>query len=343
MSDPERDHRAAQRSRRRPALRRGAGGRATGKEPRHEHASDARWPTACAWSPTTCRTWRRSRSACGWPPARATSRRTSTASRICWSTWPSRAPSGAAPPTSPRRSRRSAASSMPPPAWRPPPTSRACSRPTSASRSISWPTSCRSRATPQDELEREREVILQEIAATRDSPDEIAYELLQDAAFPDQAIGRPILGTTKSVEQLRRRRPAHVPRRPTTAPARMVLSAAGNVDHAELVRHAEAQFGRPQWRRRRAIRAGALCRWHAHLGQAVRAEPSRHGVCRAVVSRARSSTPPRCSRGCSAGACRRGCSRRCGSGAASAMRSIRAAGRWPIRGCSASMRRRGRR
>jgi predicted Zn-dependent peptidase len=36
----------------------------------------------------------------------------------------------------------------------------------------------------EDELEREREVILQEIAATRDSPDEIAYELLQDAAFP---------------------------------------------------------------------------------------------------------------------------------------------------------------
>ena len=44
---------------------------------------------------------------------------------------------------------------------------------------------------PQDELEREREVILQEIAATRDSPDEIAYELLQEAAFPAQAIGRP--------------------------------------------------------------------------------------------------------------------------------------------------------
>ncbi len=51
----------------------------------------------------------------------------------------------------------------------------------------------------QDELEREREVILQEIAATRDSPDEIAYELLQEAAFPGQPIGRPILGTTESV------------------------------------------------------------------------------------------------------------------------------------------------
>ena len=51
----------------------------------------------------------------------------------------------------------------------------------------SWPTSCRSRATPRTSSSGEREVILQEIAATRDSPDEIAYELLQDAAFPSQA------------------------------------------------------------------------------------------------------------------------------------------------------------
>ena len=93
----------------------------------------------------------------------------------------------------------------------------------------------------QEELEREREVILQEIAATRDSPDEIAYELLQDAAFPEQAIGRPILGTTQSVksfgaDDLRTFLEANY------GAGRMVLSAAGSVDHAELVRHAEAQF-----------------------------------------------------------------------------------------------------
>ena len=62
------------------------------------------------------------------------------------------------------------------------------------------------------------------------------------------------------------------------------LSAAGKVDHAELVRHAEAQFGGHEWRRGGPIRAGTLCRGHAHLGQAVRAEPSRHGVRRAVLS-----------------------------------------------------------
>ena len=94
----------------------------------------------------------------------------------------------------------------------------------------------------EDELEREREVILQEIAATRDSPDEIAYELLQDAAFPAQAIGRPILGTAESVgrfsaSDLRTFLKANY------GASRMVLSAAGKVDHAELVRHAEAQFG----------------------------------------------------------------------------------------------------
>ena len=92
------------------------------------------------------------------------------------------------------------------------------------------------------ELEREREVILQEIAATRDSPEEIAYELLQDAAFPDQAIGRPILGTVDSVRGFR---PPDLRKfmKANYGARRMVLSAAGKIDHGELVRHAEALFG----------------------------------------------------------------------------------------------------
>ena len=63
----------------------------------------------------------------------------------------------------------------------------------------------------EEELEREREVILQEIAATRDSPDEIAYELLQEVAFPDQSIGRPILGTAGQRQGLQDPRPAPLP------------------------------------------------------------------------------------------------------------------------------------
>ncbi len=56
------------------------------------------------------------------------------------------------------------------------------------------------------ELEGERQVILQEIAATRDSPDDIGYDLLHDAAFPQQPVGRPILGTPIQRRQLHRQR-----------------------------------------------------------------------------------------------------------------------------------------
>ncbi len=94
----------------------------------------------------------------------------------------------------------------------------------------------------RDELEREREVILQEIAATRDSPDDIGYDLLQEAAFPDQPVGRPILGTTHSVKSFDRQSlegflSHHY------VPERMVISAAGAIHHDCLVRHVEALFG----------------------------------------------------------------------------------------------------
>ncbi len=93
----------------------------------------------------------------------------------------------------------------------------------------------------EDDLERERDVILQEIAATRDSPDDIVYDLIQDAAFTGQTLGRPILGTVASVKSftttdLRRFLAARY------KAGQMVLSAAGNIDHSDLVRHAEALF-----------------------------------------------------------------------------------------------------
>jgi predicted Zn-dependent peptidase len=92
------------------------------------------------------------------------------------------------------------------------------------------------------ELEREREVILQEIAGIKDSPDELAYELIQDAAFTNQPVGRPVIGTPSSVAgfgaaQLR----AFLGRQYVAQ--RMVLSAAGAVVHEEFARHAEALFG----------------------------------------------------------------------------------------------------
>jgi predicted Zn-dependent peptidase len=66
--------------------------------------------------------------------------------------------------------------------------------------------------------------------------------MLQDAAFPEQAIGRPILGTAKSVASFGA---ADLRAFLTTnyCASRMVLAAAGKVDHAELMRHVEALFG----------------------------------------------------------------------------------------------------
>lgn len=93
-----------------------------------------------------------------------------------------------------------------------------------------------------DEMERERGVILQEIAATQDSPDDIAFELVNEAAYPDQAIGRSILGPAANVRGFR---PADLSRFLAThyRSGRMVLAAAGAVRHEPFVRHAEALFG----------------------------------------------------------------------------------------------------
>ncbi len=54
------------------------------------------------------------------------------------------------------------------------------------------------------ELEKERGVILQEIAMTNDTPDDIIFDYFQEAAYPDQAIGRSILGPVKNIKKFGR-------------------------------------------------------------------------------------------------------------------------------------------
>jgi predicted Zn-dependent peptidase len=93
----------------------------------------------------------------------------------------------------------------------------------------------------EDELERERDVVLQEIAGIQDSPDEIAYDMVQDAAYPGQAVGRPIIGTRESVKSFTAA-DLHRFRRERYVAPKMVISAAGAIEHGSLVRHAEALF-----------------------------------------------------------------------------------------------------
>jgi predicted Zn-dependent peptidase len=93
----------------------------------------------------------------------------------------------------------------------------------------------------QDELDREQQVIVQEIGAARDNPDDHVFDLFQQAAYPDQAIGRTILGTVESVKSfgpdaIR----AYMDR--NYVGDQMVLCAAGNVDHDQLVDIAADRF-----------------------------------------------------------------------------------------------------
>ena len=84
------------------------------------------------------------------------------------------------------------------------------------------------------ELEREKGVILQEIGAVEDTPDDLVFELLNAAAFPDQPIGRPILGTPEQVSGFGRDAISAYLATHYRADA-TVIGAAGAVEHARFV------------------------------------------------------------------------------------------------------------
>jgi predicted Zn-dependent peptidase len=92
-----------------------------------------------------------------------------------------------------------------------------------------------------EELEREQHVIVQEIGASQDTPEDLVFDRLQESAFPDQAIGRPILGTPETVRSFGKRELSSYLGEHYRGPA-MVLAASGNVDHAEIVALAGDRF-----------------------------------------------------------------------------------------------------
>lgn len=85
-----------------------------------------------------------------------------------------------------------------------------------------------------EEIERERGVILQEIGQANDTPDDIVFDHFQETAFPDQPMGWPTLGREAIIRTLGRERLRAYMRRHYT-PSRMVIAAAGAVDHDALV------------------------------------------------------------------------------------------------------------
>jgi predicted Zn-dependent peptidase len=93
-----------------------------------------------------------------------------------------------------------------------------------------------------DELARERTVIIQEISQTLDTPDDVIFDHFQHTAFPDQAIGRPVMGSAELIRDMPRGAIVDYMRGHYSGSG-MVLSAAGRVDHETVVRLGREAFG----------------------------------------------------------------------------------------------------
>jgi len=85
-----------------------------------------------------------------------------------------------------------------------------------------------------EELTRERAVVLQEIGQAYDTPDDNIFDRFQEIAYPDQAIGRPVLGTGEIVNRIDRDTLRDYMTRHYGGRT-MVFSAAGKIEHARLV------------------------------------------------------------------------------------------------------------
>ena len=93
----------------------------------------------------------------------------------------------------------------------------------------------------EEELLRERDVILQEILASEDQPDDVVFDLAQSLAFKDQSVGRPVMGTVETVSNFTVSDLTDFMKMHYRA-ENMVLSAAGAINHDEFVRFAETYF-----------------------------------------------------------------------------------------------------
>jgi len=93
----------------------------------------------------------------------------------------------------------------------------------------------------EGEIEREREVIIQEIGQTRDTPDDLVFDLLQEACYPGQAMGWPIFGSEKTVAGFSRGDLVSYMGRHYRA-GNMMLVASGAVEHGELVEAGKKLF-----------------------------------------------------------------------------------------------------
>jgi predicted Zn-dependent peptidase len=93
-----------------------------------------------------------------------------------------------------------------------------------------------------DDVKKERQVVLEEIKMDLDNPEYLLHDIFTRGFWPEHPLGRPILGTPETVRQFSRdalRKRFHH----WFAPDRLVLSAAGNVKHEQVLELVEREFG----------------------------------------------------------------------------------------------------
>ncbi|HEV3467951.1 MAG TPA: pitrilysin family protein [Pyrinomonadaceae bacterium] len=95
----------------------------------------------------------------------------------------------------------------------------------------------------EEELRREQKVIIEEMKMVEDTPDEYLGEIFNAAYFPDHPLGRPIEGTAETVSTFGRERTAEF-HASAYAPRNLVVAAAGNVSHEQLVELAARSLDR---------------------------------------------------------------------------------------------------
>ncbi len=93
----------------------------------------------------------------------------------------------------------------------------------------------------EEELERERAVVIQEIHQAHDTPDDVVFDFFQETAFPGQALGRPVLGTVEGIGAMTRKSVCSYLKSNYAAPA-TVVAAAGNLNHDDLVATVNGHF-----------------------------------------------------------------------------------------------------
>jgi predicted Zn-dependent peptidase len=95
---------------------------------------------------------------------------------------------------------------------------------------------------PEEEIGRERSVILEEIRMVEDSPEDLVFETFSKNVWGAHPLGRPILGTAESVERFDRAKIENWFRN-WYAPDNMIISAAGNISHQQMVDLVTPRFG----------------------------------------------------------------------------------------------------